>query len=106
MLMTVISRWWITEFLMPPLHFFILQTIFNTMYHSVYVHTKPLQSCPILFDPGCVAHQVPLSMGFSRQENWSGLPCPPPRDFPNPGNKPVSLTSPALAGGFFTTNAT
>ena len=52
------------------------------------------------------AHQGPLSMGFSRQEHWSGLPCPPPGDRPNPGNEPVSLTSPALAGGFFTAIAT
>ena len=52
-----------------------------------------------------VALQVPLSMGFSRQEYWSGLPCSPPRDLPNPEIKPVSLTSPALAGGFFTTSA-
>ena len=53
-----------------------------------------------------VAHQVPLSMGFSRQEYWSGLPCPPLGDLPDPGTKPTSLTSPALAGGFFTTSAT
>ena len=45
-------------------------------------------------------------MGFSRQEYWSGLPCPPPGDLPNPGIEPVSLTSPALAGRFFTTSAT
>ena len=38
-----------------------------------------------------------LSMGFSRKKYWSGLPCPPPGDFPNPGTKPISLTSPALA---------
>ena len=37
--------------------------------------------------------------------NWSGLPCPPPEDLPNPGIEPMSLTSPALAGGFFTTSA-
>ena len=48
------------------------------------------------------ARQAPLSMGFSRQEFWSRLPCPPPGDLPNPGNKPTSLTSPALASGFFT----
>ena len=42
-------------------------------------------------------------MGFSRQEYWSGLPCPPPGDLPNPGIEPVSLVCPALAGGFFTT---
>ena len=45
-------------------------------------------------------------MGFSRQEYWSGLPCPPPGDLTNPGMDPDSLTSPALAGGFFTTSAT
>ena len=51
-----------------------------------------------------VACQAPLSMGFSRQEYWSGLPCPPPEHLPNPGLEPVSLTSPALVGGFFTTS--
>ena len=45
-------------------------------------------------------------MGFSRQESWSGLPCPPPVDLPNPGIEPTSLPSPALAGGFFTLSAT
>ena len=53
-----------------------------------------------------VACQAPLSMGFSRQEYWSGLPCPPPGDLPDPGIEPRSLTSPPLAGGFFTTAAT
>ena len=53
-----------------------------------------------------VAHQAPLSMGFARQEYWSGLPCPPPRDLPEPGIKNVA-TSPGLqVGGFFTTSAT
>ena len=52
------------------------------------------------------AHQAPLPMGFSRQEHWSGWPCPPPGDLPDPGIEPVSLKSPALAGGFFTTSAT
>ena len=47
-----------------------------------------------------VAHQAPLSMGFSRQEYLSRLPFPPPEDLPDPGIKP---TSPALANGFFTT---
>ena len=42
-----------------------------------------------------VAHQAPLSMGFSRQEYWSGLPRPPPGDLPNPGIEPISLASPA-----------
>ena len=53
-----------------------------------------------------VACQAPLSMGFSRQEYWSGLPCPPPGNLPNPGTEPMSLMSPALAGGFCTTNIT
>ena len=55
--------------------------------------------------PWTVAHQCPLSMGFSRQEYWTGLPCPPPGDLPDPGIEPASLMSPALAGGFFTTSA-
>ena len=51
-----------------------------------------------------VAHQAPLSMGFSRQEFWSGLPCPSPRDLPYPRIEPWSLRSPALADIFFTTS--
>ena len=53
-----------------------------------------------------LAFQAPLFMGFSRQEYWSGLPCPPPGDLPDPGIKPVSLACPGLARGFFTTSAT
>ena len=51
--------------------------------------------------PWTVAYQAPLSMGFSRQEYWSGMPCPPPGDLPNPGTEPESLTSPALADFIF-----
>ena len=40
-------------------------------------------------------------MGFSGQEYWHGLPCPPPEDLPNPGIEPESLASPALTGGFY-----
>ena len=50
-----------------------------------------------------VAHQVPLSMGFSRQEYWSGLPYLPPGEPPDPGIEPTSAVSLALAGRFFTT---
>ena len=53
-----------------------------------------------------VAFQGPLSMGFSRQEYWSGLLCPPPGDLPDQGIEPMFLKSPALAGEFFTTSAT
>ena len=49
-----------------------------------------------LCDPRTIACQAPLSMGFPRQESWSGLPFPPPRDFPNPGSKPMFPAFPAL----------
>ena len=59
--------------------------------------------CPTLVTPQAVARQAPLSMGFPRQEFWSGLPCSPPGDLPDLGIKPASSGSPALAGRFFTT---
>ena len=52
--------------------------------------------------PWTVARQAPLSMEFSRQEYWSGLPFPPPGDLPHPGIEPASLVSPAFAARFFT----
>ena len=54
--------------------------------------------------PWTVARQAPLSMGFSRQEYWSGLPFSPPGDLPDLGVEPTSPVSPALASGFFTTS--
>ena len=72
-----------------------------------YQHTCML-SCFIgvrlLGTPWTVTCQAPLFIGFSRQAYWSELPCPPPGDLPNPGIKPMSLMSPALAGRFFTTS--
>ena len=56
--------------------------------------------------PWTVAYQAPLSVGFSREEYWSGLPFPSPGDLPNPETEPMSLISSALAGRFFTTSAT
>ena len=56
--------------------------------------------------PWTVALLAPLSMEFSRQEYWSGVPFPTPGYIPDPGIKAMSLASPALAGGFFTTSAT
>ena len=56
--------------------------------------------------PWTVAHQAPMSMGFSRQEYWSGLPFLSPEDLPNPGIEHTFLTYPALADGFFTASAT
>ena len=64
---------------------------------------KSLQSCPTPCDPMDVAHQAPLSMGFSRQEYWTGLPCPPPGVLPDPGIELMYHVSPVLAGRFFTT---
>ena len=69
-------------------------------------HAKSLQSCLTLCDAMDCSPLGSLSVRFSRQEYWSGLPCPPPGDLPDPGIKPASLKSPALAGGFFTTSAT
>ena len=65
-----------------------------------------LQLCLTLSDPIDCSPQAPLSMGFSRQGNWSGVPIPLPGDLLDPGIKPVSLRTPPLAGGVFTTSPT
>ena len=64
---------------------------------------KLLQLCATLWT---TAWQTPLSMRFSRQEYWRGLSCPSSGDLPDPGVKPTSLISPALADEFFTTSIT
>ena len=56
-------------------------------------HAKWFSHVWLSVTPWTVAHQAPLSMGFSRQEDCSGLPCPPPRDPPHPGIKAASLMS-------------
>ena len=63
--------------------------------------TKSLQSCLTLATPWTVARQTPLSIGFSRQEHWSGLLVPSPGDLPDPEIEPASPVPPALAGRFF-----
>ena len=77
----------------------------NSVHKGNIVHACMLScfSRVLSVTPWTVAHQAPLSMGFSKQGYWSGLSCPPPGDPPDPGTKPIS---PALAGGFFTTSAT
>ena len=66
----------------------------------VHVYSVPLVVSDSLRPYGLyVAHQTPLSMGFFRQECWSGLPCPPPRDLPDPGIEATSLVAPALQAG-------
>ena len=69
------------------------------------MRAKQLQSCLNLCDP-MDCSQPPLSLGFSRQEYWSVLPCHPPGDLSDPRIESVSLISPALAGRCFTTSAT
>ena len=64
---------------------------------------KLLRHVRLFATPWTAARQAPLSMGFSRQEYRSGLPCPPPGDPPKPGIVPLSLMPPVLAGGFLTT---
>ena len=61
------------------------------------------QSCQTLCNPSTGAHQALLSTEFFRQEYWYGLPFPTPGDLPYQGTEPVSLASPALADGLFTT---
>jgi len=72
------------------------------------VKVKLLSHVQLFATPWTVAYQASLSMGFSRQEYWSGLPFPPPGDLPNPGIKPMSPEPPAfpaLTGRFFTTKS-
>ena len=70
------------------------------------VCAESLSHVQLFLTPWTVAHQAPLSMGFSRQEYWSGLSFPSPGDLLDPGIKPTSLLFPKLAGQFFTTSTT
>ena len=79
----------------------------SSVIEELHACTLSHLSCVQLFVTlGTVACQAPLSMGFSKQEYQSGLPCPPPWDLPNPGSEPTFLTSAAFADVFFTTSAT
>ena len=94
-------------------YFALLGACSNVWRHSwlsqlvVRKASNVVSACSVTFNslrpPWTVAHQAPLFMGFSRQEYWNRLPCPPPGDLPNPGLEPTSLVSPAFAGRFFTT---
>ena len=79
----------------------LYSNVFKTMHACILSHFSPVQTFVTLW-----TFQAPLSMGFSRQEYWSGLPFPPQGDLPDPGIEPVSLMSSALAGRFLTTSAT
>ena len=83
-----------------PLSIIHFRIIFNTFLFVVVVCWLILVQ--LFATPWTVAHQAPLSMGFSRQEHWSGLPFPAPGDLPDPGTEPMSS---ALTGGFVTTES-
>ena len=70
------------------------------------LHAKSLQLRPTFCQPMDCSPPALLSMGFSRQEYWSGLPFPPPGDLPDPGAELASLMSPAFVDGIFTTSTT
>ena len=67
------------------------------------MHAQSLNYVQLSATPWTVSCQAPLSMGFSRQKYWSGLPFSLLGDLPNPGIEPMSPVFPALTGGFFTT---
>ena len=94
-----VTAWW--ALLLPPLILWGLDTLIH-----VCVHVKSLSRVRLFVTPWTVVRQAPLCMGFSREAYWSGFPFPSPGDLPDSGIEPVSLSSPALAGGFFTTSAT
>ena len=71
--------------------------------HTCIAVVQSLSYVRLFVTSWTVAHQVPLSMGFPRQEYWSGLPFPSPGDLTDQGIELMFLASPALAGGFFTT---
>ena len=85
-------------------HYLLPSLLPLCVYVCVCTHT--LSHVQLFETPGTVACQASLSKGFSRQKYWSGLPCPLPGDLPNPGIKPTSPASPALADEFFTTSVT
>ena len=78
--------------------------ICKTLYLSqFFVAVQWLSHVQLFATLWAIAPQAPLSMGFPRQEYWSGVPFPSPGDLPDPRIEPTSLASPALAGGCFTT---
>ena len=76
--------------------------------HSTKFLAQVFVNWSIVYFQGCASFGLQLrdSVMLSRQECWSGLPCPPPGDLPDPGTEAASLTSPALAGRFLTASAT
>ena len=79
-----------------------IKEIQKTMHQGMYAHAWCVLShfirVQLFATLWIISHQAPLSMGFCRQEYWSGSPCPFPEDLPDPGIEPTFLMSPALAG--------
>ena len=83
----------------------LIKEIFSNLKMLTCMFAKLFQSCPTLCNPMDLSPPGSSVHGDSPGRNWSGLPCPPPGDLPNPGIEPASLMSPTLAGRFFTTSA-
>ena len=79
--------------------------LFPIIYCACVFNFSVVSECLTLWDPQTVAHQAPLSLGFPRQECWSGLPFPPAGDLPDPGIESVSPLALGLADGFFTSES-
>ena len=79
----------------------LLTTYLSMSNHPLCIHACVLTRVRLFATPWTAALQAPLSMGFPRQEYWSGLQIPSPGDLPDPGIEPASLMSSALAGEFF-----
>ena len=87
----VAKSWtWLNTHVHIYVHTHICIHIWKRIFYALCACVLVAQSCLTLCNPWTVAHQASLSVGFSRQEYWSGLPCPPPGDLPNPGIKPRS----------------
>ena len=105
-------RWWLENCYRKSLYIVSIDVIMTDDQISKLMGLTSLRVCMLscfsrvrLFvTPWIIACQALLSMGFSRQEYWSGLPFPPPGDLPNLETEPVPLVSPTLAGGFIITS--
>ena len=85
------------------LYYFCSNYLLALKSFCICMHAQSFSCVQLFATSWTVVCQAPLSMGFSRQENWSEMPFPPPRDLPNPGIEPKSPEFSAVAGRFFTT---
>ena len=107
-LIFLLTYWFFFFFFFFSLVKFVVESLYWILQftHCIVFMLNHLRHVWLFVTPWTVAHQGPLSMGFTRQEYCSGLLCTPPGDLPDPGIEPESLTSPALAYGFFTPSIT